>query len=236
MMLTFNEIEQLDKSLLGIYVIHNDTSGRIYLGSTVESFRRRLLHHRWCLRNGQHKNTHLQNSYNKHGEDAFRICLLEVIESADQVHKREQLYFDSFKEEWDRFYNIDSTVQSPPTGPEVAAARSRAMKEKWSDPTYREKMRGRTPWNKGGTFTNESREKMSKAASNRSPESRISQREAMKKVARQVVMTDLDGNVLDVATAVELAEKHALVVTPIRSVCNGHYSTDSYRGFRFSYQ
>lgn len=54
----------------GIYTIQNDITGRIYLGSSVNLKARAQTHIRE-LRKGVHVNTHLQNSWNKYGEDAF---------------------------------------------------------------------------------------------------------------------------------------------------------------------
>lgn len=57
------------------------------------------------LRRGKHVNKRLQNSYNKHGEDAFVFEVLEEC-SVDVRFELEQLYLDIYKPE----YNISSTA------------------------------------------------------------------------------------------------------------------------------
>lgn len=54
----------------GIYTIKCIPTGKIYVGQTI-NLRRRWHSHRWHLRKGIHKNGHLQNAWNKYGEDNF---------------------------------------------------------------------------------------------------------------------------------------------------------------------
>lgn len=61
----------------GIYEIRNMVSGRVYVGSaTIIS--RRFAQHKCDLRKGRHHSRLLQNSWNKHGEDAFRFSVIEL--------------------------------------------------------------------------------------------------------------------------------------------------------------
>lgn len=69
----------------GIYRIRNVISGTFYIGSS-ESVYRRFEAHRRHLRSGKHKNRGLQQSWVKHGEEAFRF---EIIVRADPADLRE---------------------------------------------------------------------------------------------------------------------------------------------------
>lgn len=76
----------------GVYKIVNTIDGKFYLGSTY-SFYKRCPSHRSNLNKGLHHCRHLQNAWNKYGEDAFEFHILEVTE----VKKRtevEQKYLD----------------------------------------------------------------------------------------------------------------------------------------------
>lgn len=60
----------------GIYKIENLIDGKIYIGQTV-NYRRRIKSHLSSLKRNKHHNEHLQRAFNKYGEGAFVIELLE---------------------------------------------------------------------------------------------------------------------------------------------------------------
>lgn len=65
-----------------VYIIKNIQNGKVYVGSTKNATQRWTAHKNQ-LRNNRHKNVILQNSWNKHGEDAF---VFEVIEDNIDLH------------------------------------------------------------------------------------------------------------------------------------------------------
>jgi group I intron endonuclease len=67
------------ESVSGIYKITNIKTGQFYIGSSV-NIKNRWQNHRSALRNNRHANKHLQSSWNKYGEDAFAIEILERLE------------------------------------------------------------------------------------------------------------------------------------------------------------
>lgn len=79
----------------GVYMIRNRVSLKIYIGSSrnVES---RLNEHRYDLANNQHKNKHLQHSYNLHGLESFSMYLVEETSLEDLI-PREQAWINAFK-------------------------------------------------------------------------------------------------------------------------------------------
>lgn len=92
----------------GIYVIVSTCSDKLYVGSAVNLSRRRINHVNE-LRKGKHKNTHLQNSYIKHGEDTFQFKVLEFVDDVTKLIEREQYWIDYFKE---RLYNFNPIAGS----------------------------------------------------------------------------------------------------------------------------
>ena len=68
-----------NKQKSGVYEILNTTNGKRYVGSAV-SLRKRKRDHWSVLRRDAHRNAHLQNAWNKYGEDAFAFEVLECWE------------------------------------------------------------------------------------------------------------------------------------------------------------
>ncbi len=76
----------------GVYQIRCLPTGKIYVGSTVD------LRHRWEqhyreLRRGDHHNHHLQNGWDKYGEENFEFVVLELVAEPDLL-RVEQAWLD----------------------------------------------------------------------------------------------------------------------------------------------
>lgn len=93
----------------GVYEIKNKINNKRYIGSTIMSFTKRLEHHRCLLRNGTHKNTHLQRAWNKYGEDNFEFNILEVVDKCCTL-EIEQDYLDACED----CYNINPLASGTP--------------------------------------------------------------------------------------------------------------------------
>ena len=62
---------------IGIYQIKNVINGKSYIGKSVDIHSRKFQHKSALLKN-KHHNSHLQASFNKHGEEAFRFRILKT--------------------------------------------------------------------------------------------------------------------------------------------------------------
>jgi group I intron endonuclease len=91
----------------GIYAIVNILNGHFYVGSAVNLCRRRSEHFT-DLQKNKHHSGHLQNAYIKYGADAFRFFIVEYVEVAEDLLKREQYYIDTLNPE----YNINPIAGS----------------------------------------------------------------------------------------------------------------------------
>lgn len=60
----------------GIYIILNKLNGKKYVGSSKNIYSR-WMKHRALLRINKHYNPHLQNAWNKYGENSFLFSVLE---------------------------------------------------------------------------------------------------------------------------------------------------------------
>lgn len=85
----------------GIYQITNKVNSKKYIGSSVDIVRRWGQHKR-CLTGNYHKNSHLQNSWNKYGKDNFKFEILMLCDEL-LLHTCEQYFLDN----WEPEYNIN---------------------------------------------------------------------------------------------------------------------------------
>lgn len=172
-----------DKDLLnnhheaGVYSIRNTVSGKIYIGSAINLSRRFSEHFR-MLKRGKHENDHLQKSWNKHGHENFEFVIEEVC-LADDAVVREQFYLDRYREGvgWDNMYNIQPTAQSRLGFCHSEESLNKMRKQqsgegngffgKKHSKESREKMRdssiGQVAWNKGVSWGDEVKSKISEA-------------------------------------------------------------------------
>ena len=81
-----------------IYKITNKADGRVYIGQTVQLLSRRWLKHKVELRHGKHHNRFLQRAYDKYGEDAFSIEVIEYCAEKD---------LDTLEREWIKHYSAN---------------------------------------------------------------------------------------------------------------------------------
>lgn len=82
----------------GVYLIFCLANKRVYVGSsaTVRGIAHRFLHHRSELRKNNHRNSHLQNSWNKYGESAFLFAPIEYC-TPEFCITREQFWINSLR-------------------------------------------------------------------------------------------------------------------------------------------
>ena len=90
----------------GIYRIWNTMNGKNYVGQT-NNLRIRKNHHFTDLRCGVHHNNHLQNSWNKYGEEEFEFEILQIC-PVDELNNAEEYwiaYYESTNPEYG--YNME---------------------------------------------------------------------------------------------------------------------------------
>jgi group I intron endonuclease len=128
-----------DHSKSGVYQILNTVTGKRYVGSAV-NFQQRWHSHRNKLKKGLHHSQRLQNSWNKHGGDAFQFIVLEYT-SRELAVEIEQKYIDhhqSFDPKCG--YNIvpkaGSTIGRK-ASPQAIQRQSEAMLRRFANPEAR---------------------------------------------------------------------------------------------------
>jgi group I intron endonuclease len=91
----------------GIYKIENLIDKKIYIGSSVNLVNREYKHF-WMLNKNKHDNQHLQNSFNKFGENSFKFEILDECDEQSLIEK-ENYYINQNKSNNQEFgYNLAS--------------------------------------------------------------------------------------------------------------------------------
>lgn len=139
------------KSNKGVYIIINVVNKKVYVGSTTNSFTKRFYDHKRKLRKGVHNNEHLQNAWNKYGEDSFIFSILEVIEDNITIRNREKYYIDFYNSCNREFgYNINSETEFHCIEQSAKDKLSSYMKNAWKEGKYSGNLyKGKSSWNKG---------------------------------------------------------------------------------------
>ena len=156
-----------------IYAIKNLNDMKVYVGSSKE-YTRRETNHRYALNHDKHVNPHLQNAWNRDGEDAFTFSVLEIIDDQSLLRKREQWWINHLTPFGRYGYNIRKDVNDGRRGTtcpeEIRLKISNSMKGKERSEEYRRNIAlahiGKphpTPWMVGRCVSEESKEKNSLA-------------------------------------------------------------------------
>lgn len=87
----------------GIYEIRNLVNNKVYIGSTI-NLQKRYNSHISQLKNQNHDNQHLQNSYNQYGIDKFEMKLLKTCDEISLLIE-EQFYLNLYWNEQNKKFN-----------------------------------------------------------------------------------------------------------------------------------
>ena len=127
----------------GVYIIHNNKNGKIYIGSTVD-IRKRWRTHKSLLCRDKHSNTHLQSAWNLYGEASFEFGVLEYLDDPEELHLAEQFWMDIYRLEGKALYNYGLVARCPLLGrspsEETRQKQSRAMRGKVFSQEHRRKL------------------------------------------------------------------------------------------------
>lgn len=152
-----------------IYIISNNIDNKVYIGYAVNFYNRKR-RHLWELRKNIHSNEHLQRAWNKYGESAFTI---EILEEWDKE------FLLSMEHHWCNLlqaHNPKYGYNIQPTSPKGKVGHSEQTKRKISESNkgktrvhteetkkkISEAGKGRPSPNKGKKLLQETKDKISK--------------------------------------------------------------------------
>lgn len=108
-----------------IYKITNSINSDLYVGSTVKGIAWRRQKHLRDLRKNEHHNRHLQNAFNRYGENKFIFTVLEELPDSTHVIEREQYWIKTLSPTYNVMKNIKSHIgvkRSPETCRKISEA------------------------------------------------------------------------------------------------------------------
>ena len=133
----------IDFSCCGVYGIRHNASNRIYVGGS-KNVRKRIYQHLRALKAKKHHSRHFQRAWNKHGQEAFTVFLLEEVPETKTLDEREQFWMDHFR-------SFTNTFNSAP--------RAESTRDyKWTE-SQKNKIRGY----RRGVWTVDTRKRVSEA-------------------------------------------------------------------------
>jgi group I intron endonuclease len=136
----------------GIYAIVNKINGRRYYGSTI-NFALRKIDHFKTLRSKNHRNPHLQNSFNKYGEVNFEFVIIEQV-PIENLLTIEQKYLDVNTNGYNIAKNAQAARRGIPCSDATKQKISNSLKgkkqslnsRKKSSNTQRKRLNGKCYW------------------------------------------------------------------------------------------
>ena len=175
--MNINVTDQENLSKKGIYSITNLVNNKKYIGSTKKSFLTRFKQHYQELINNKHFSQHLQNAWNKNGEEKFEFSIVEIVENItdDTLLILEGKYIQIY-DSINNGYNINPNPNISPMYNQSSREKSSKTHKEWwedkknklSEEEYKELCKkyvhsyGKEPWNKGIKMTSEQTKNMKK--------------------------------------------------------------------------
>ena len=182
----------------GIYLITCTANDLIYVGSSKD-LRYRKSYHFSTLRGNCHHNQHLQNAWNKYGEEAFTFEVLELV-MPWCIIEREQYWIDKLKPFRKRGFNIRPKADSAEISAETKAKLSAI--------------------NTGKTASIETRQKQSAALKGR-PKSPEHSRRVGEARSKSYVVTSPEGTEYNIRNLSNFCRESGLCQSAMCGVANG---------------
>lgn len=100
----------------GIYTITSKVTGKLYIGESLDIYRRWHDEHIPQLRKNRHYNKELQNDFNKYGEENFSFQILQRYSGNDPISTKarililESYFITQFENAGISLYNVENTM------------------------------------------------------------------------------------------------------------------------------
>lgn len=138
-----------------IYCIENKINDKKYIGKSIKSISKRWFQHKINLKRNTHINKHLQQSWNKYGEDFFAFWIIEECEK-EKLSEREMFWIEQYKTfGYNGKYGYNLTKGGEGTCGRICSLETRKK--------IGEKTKGKISAKKGISLSEKTKEKMSQS-------------------------------------------------------------------------
>lgn len=199
-MITY-DISDIDSwpTSIGIYSIYGEHNSFHLVGQTKNrlGFKARWQKHVRMLKQNNHYNKYLQSSWNKHGENSFKLTVLETCEMNDDLNHKEILWIDKLNS------MCDENGWNLTTGGKVT---------KFSDSTI-EKMRNKI-------FTETHRENISNALTGKKASKETKEKQSTAK-AKTYILINPEGVIMNITNLEKFGRDNELDPSSLLQVFHG---------------
>lgn len=148
----------------GIYVIINKINSKVYVGQAI-NINRRWKQHKYKLKKNKHTNKHLQNAWNKYGEENFEFMILEIcneyfLDKKEKYYIR-QLYSILKNFGYNKIYGGKSNRHTEETKKKISEGNKGKIVTEESRIRMSKSHKGEIPWNKNIPRDEETKRKIS---------------------------------------------------------------------------
>lgn len=157
------------EKICGIYKFTNNLNGKVYIGKSVNIYRR-YSHHISCVNNNDKQIKQLiHKAIRKYGLSNFSFSIIE--ECNKELLDEREIYWIKYYNSFNNGYNMTEGGDGGLIINEKTREKHReSIKRKWTDPKFREKVMSSKsePWNKGHHLSDDIKEKISKSKTGKS--------------------------------------------------------------------
>lgn len=115
-----------------VYVVTNDVTAKVYIGSTVQTPKQRWSEHRSYAKVTKERNNHFHNAIRKYGVDKFHFTVIQEVEVSTDLELRkvyEQYWIDDYIQRGIKLYNTKRNAERSQFGLKQTEYQKQRMRE-----------------------------------------------------------------------------------------------------------